>query len=169
MKGATQADANTQLLKQTNARLDQFETLMLAICSKLGVKGVTTSRSVSPSNGKADDNYLRIKGKSSTDDEFDESPASTRSTSLSPKSTFSKHLSKGSNMNDQTRANLCQVYGRNRQLLMEAETIVLWAALHWTHYQLSVSFCEWRGGTHSGMLKEILASRAALHWRMQKV
>ena len=191
------------MLKQTNARLDQFESLMMAICQKLGVKENQNylSPESSPRKGKGkimDD-----------DDDLAMVPAGSpgKGESVSPQSQF-RRATKAENLNDRVRANLVRVYGRNRQLLMvspplfldayyswhtqqwlyrlllremavvnvaelvplqEAETIVLWAALHWSHYHLSFTFCRWRGTTHGGMLREILATRAALHWRMQEV
>ena len=158
------------MLKQTNARLDHFETVLGAIAGKLGVESVSPSRRGSPSTGRGgdpdDDLALVPVSTPSTKPSPRRSPGSSK---LSPGTQFSQQLTEEGNMNNRVRANLVKVYRRNRQLLMEAETIILWAALHWSHYHLSFTFCTWRGITHGGMLREILATRAALHWRMQEV
>jgi len=154
------------MLKQTNTRLDQFETVLDAIADKLGVSSVSPSRYGSPSKGAEPSSDLALMP--STPSVLRSSPGKSPGSSsrLSPTSHFARQLTEEGNMNNRVRANLVKVYGRNRQLLMEAETIILWAALHWSHYHLSFTFCTWRGWTHGGMLREILATRAALHWRM---
>jgi hypothetical protein len=155
--GAPDRQEKTQRLltmhSKTHERLDQFESCLNAICDHLKIgSGART-----PS--KAGAGAIVPRG----------SPSSPASTSLSPRSEFQRTLSKTDNLNDRVRANLVRVYGRNRQLLMEAETIILWAALHWSHFHLSMNFCFWRAKCHGDMLREILASRAALHWRMSTV
>jgi hypothetical protein len=146
-----------KLLHKTHERLDQFELWINAICQRLKIDTDQCSKTPvrDPRAGQ-----MVPRG----------SPGSPSPTSsLSPRSDFTRTLSKAENMNDRVRSNLVRVYGRNRQLLMEAETIILWAALHWSHFHLSLNFCNWRAKCHGEMLREILATRASLHWRMAQV
>jgi len=160
-------DITHSLLKSTNQRLDQFESILASIASSLNVKGVA---GVGAKGGAAGSPFKAGKGGFGKGYDGEGAMTPNGSPSLSPKSNFAKKVKNaGDGLNETVRANLVRVYGRNRNLLMEAETIILWAALHWSHYHLSFSFCTWRGGTHGGMLREILATRAALHWRMQEV
>eukprot|EP00658_Telonema_sp_P-2_P054514 TRINITY_DN4336_c0_g1_i2.p1 TRINITY_DN4336_c0_g1~~TRINITY_DN4336_c0_g1_i2.p1 ORF type:complete len:141 (-),score=26.96 TRINITY_DN4336_c0_g1_i2:37-459(-) len=92
-----------QLLHKTHQRLDQFELWINAICDRLKIDQAAC-RSPDPTQGA-----MVPRG----------SPSATP-TSLSPRSDFTRTLAKTENMNERVRSNLVRVYGRNRQLLMEA-------------------------------------------------
>lgn len=94
-----------KLLHKTHERLDQFELWINAICQRLKID--TDECSKTPARDpRAGHMVARSPGSSS--------PTS----SLSPRSDFTRTLSKAENMNDRVRSNLVRVYGRNRQLLM---------------------------------------------------